>query len=229
MTKVFIAPGDSYNAAIAMFERAGFTVVKDYEDVDLICFLGGTDVDPAIYGAERDPHTQSPDKQRDAVEVALYRKFTASCPTKDGEDCGEYDLSCQGSCQGKTIPKVGICRGGQLLNVLNGGKMIQHLGKCISGDVEIDLSNEFGEKDLVKLRVDHHQGMLCTQDDRSELIAYFNNGGNPWPDYAIMYEDTKSLCFQPHPEWGHKGTEDYFFELIERYFGFVRKDTKCAA
>lgn len=197
-TKVFIAPGDSYNAAISMFERAGFTVVRDYEEVDLVCFLGGTDVDPAIYNEERGPHTQSPDRQRDAIEVALYRKFL-------------------------DVPKVGICRGGQLLNVLNGGKMIQHLGKCISGDVKDDMGRV--------MRVDHHQGMVHSHDDRSELMSYHRlpHTEIEWPDYAIMYESTKSLCFQPHPEWQHEPTRKYFFELIERYFGFARKNDACAA
>lgn len=192
MTKVFIAPGDSYHAAISMFERAGFEVTKDYEVVDLVCFLGGTDVDPAVYGEERGPYTQSPDKHRDAIEISLYKKFI-------------------------DVPKVGICRGGQLLNVLNGGKMIQHLGKCVSGDVLDDNGLE--------MRVDHHQGMLCSENDDSELISFLPRtySGNRWPDYAIFYEKTKSLCFQPHPEWGHRGTEDYFFKLIERYFGFARK------
>ncbi len=203
MTKVFIAPGDSYHAAINMFERAGFEVVKDYQEVDLICFLGGTDVDPAIYGEERGPHTQSPDRQRDEVEVALFRKFL-------------------------DVPKVGICRGGQLLNVLNGGKMIQHLGKTISGDVQVFVAANLARDDEHRImRVDHHQGMLAANDIGNGLLSWNERDDEDdykmWPDYAIVYEDTKSLCFQPHPEWGHKGTEDYFFELIEKYFGFSRK------
>lgn len=194
-TRVFIAPGDSYNAAIDMFERAGFTVVKDYESVDLVVFLGGTDVDPEIYGETRGPYTQAPDKTRDAVEVALYKRFIGTS-------------------------KVGICRGGQLLNVLNGGKMIQHLGKCTSGDVKAWM----GTVPIV-LRVDHHQGIIPAET--CEEITYHEGYPGDGTSYNIMYaglyEDTKSLCFQPHPEWGHKGTEDYFFELIERYFGFERK------
>lgn len=195
-TRVFIAPGDSYHAAIDMFERAGFEVVKSYEGVDLICFLGGTDVDPAVYGEERGPYTQSPDKQRDAIEVALYNKHIG-------------------------IPKVGICRGGQLLNVLNGGKMIQHLGKCVSGDVDNVHENLKKPWPIMTLRVDHHQGIKATASEN--CVAFFPMpDGGPVPDYAVWYSETQSLGFQPHPEWGHKGTEDYFFELIERYFGFKR-------
>jgi hypothetical protein len=185
-----------------MFERAGFETTKDYEGVDLVAFLGGTDVSPEIYGEERGPHTQAPDKQRDEIEIKLYKKFL-------------------------DIPKVGICRGGQLLNVLNGGKMIQHLGKCVSGDVM--MFDAVFDRGLVEVRVDHHQGMRVGWDKISSDIAWLDEEMVDSPDYVGFYEKTKSLCFQPHPEWGHKGTEDYFFELIERYFGMARKDTACAA
>ncbi len=188
MPNVFIVPGDSYNAAIKMFEKAGFNHTKDYQEVDLVCFLGGTDVDPAIYGEERGPYTQSPDVQRDKLEVGLYKKFLDT-------------------------PKVGICRGGQLLNVLNGGKMIQHISHGYSGDVDVG--------DMV-IRVDHHQGILPNSSAPDGCVWQAL-----YPDeqiaFGCYYPKTESLCFQPHPEWGHKGTEDYFFELIEHYFGFVRK------
>lgn len=198
MTKVFIAPGDSYNAAISMFEKAGFEVVKSFEEVDLICFLGGTDVDPAIYNEERGPYTQSPDRQRDAIEVSLYGKFL-------------------------DVPKVGICRGGQLLNVLNGGKMIQHLGKCISGDEPYVFDVESNYRTL---RVDHHQGIKAGEDG---LVLAWHDKHPLHPDYVVVYKGTNSLCYQAHPEWSHSETEDYFFELIERYFGFARKNDACAA
>lgn len=188
MKKVFIYPGDSYHAAIEMFERRGFEVVKDYEKVDLVCFLGGTDVDPGLYGEEPGPYTQKPDVNRDALEFAAFHRFAD-----------------------RNVPMVGICRGGQLLNVLNGGKMIQHLGEYVSGDVEM-LDSVRGE--LMIVRVDHHQGMRGKSGNNIIADAYI---GGDLPDYVVHYPETESLCFQPHPEWGHQGTEDYFFELIEEY------------
>lgn len=195
MKKVFIYPGDSYHAAIEMFERRGFEVVKDYEKVDLVCFLGGTDVDPLLYGGKPGPYTQSPDKARDVIEVAGFHRFAD-----------------------RDVPMVGICRGGQLLNVLNGGKMIQHLGEYVSGDVA---ALGYGDDRHLELRVDHHQGILLDETKAYRLAVM-----DAWPckevltiDYAGYYPETKSLCFQPHPEWGHQGTEDYFFELIEEYLG----------
>ena len=198
MTKprVFIYPGDSNHDAIEMFERRGFEVVKDFEQVDLVCFLGGTDVDPRVYGEEPGPYTQSPDKMRDSIEVTDF-----------------------GLWKSRGVPQVGICRGGQLLNVLNGGKMIQHLGYTVSGDVKMFRENH-DHSDVITVRVDHHQGMVVRED-----ISYiaFNPSIKGYPDYVIYYEDTKSLCVQFHPEWGHKGTEDYFFELIKAKIGLEGK------
>lgn len=197
--KVFIYPGDSYHSAIEMFSNRGFGVVKDFESVDLVCFLGGTDVDPAIYGEEPGPYTQAPDKMRDSIEVTDF-----------------------GLWKSRDVPMVGICRGGQLLNVLNGGRMIQHLGEYISGDVDLFGYTEpglaFESGYLGKVRVDHHQGIVAK--DGAELAwpgGWFHPGGEV--SYVAYYEDTKSLCFQAHPEWGHTGTEDYFFELIKTKIG----------
>ena len=38
---------------------------------DGLLLAGGTDVDPALYGAEPEPETETPDKQRDQVEFRL--------------------------------------------------------------------------------------------------------------------------------------------------------------
>lgn len=188
--KVLVLKGDSYKAVGSMFENHGYDVVYSTDGPrtpDLIVFTGGSDVSPYIYGEEPDG-ARGCDPVRDEFEKSIYEAHAG------------------------TVPMVGICRGGQLLNVLNGGKMIQHLGKTISGDVRDD-------EDRV-LRVDHHQGMLIDVAE-GELLSFLHPNielpVDETPDYAIYYPATKSLCFQPHPEWGHKGTEDYFFQLIDEY------------
>ena len=65
---------------------------------------GGTDVDPALYGATRAPETETPDRERDDYESALL----LSALTRD-------------------LPVLAICRGLQLFNVAFGGTLIQHL------------------------------------------------------------------------------------------------------
>ena len=73
--------------------------------LDGLLLSGGGDIDPALYGAEPDPHLQGVDAERDAFEVALVRRAIA-----------------------RRIPVLGVCRGSQVINVARGGSLIQHLG-----------------------------------------------------------------------------------------------------
>ncbi|WP_059008519.1 gamma-glutamyl-gamma-aminobutyrate hydrolase family protein [Streptomyces specialis] len=69
-----------------------------------LVIAGGPDVDPARYGAPRDPRTGPPAPERDAWELALI----------------EAALS-------RRMPLLGVCRGMQLLNVALGGTLRQHV------------------------------------------------------------------------------------------------------
>jgi putative glutamine amidotransferase len=72
--------------------------------IDGLMLAGGADVDPSSYGEERHPETVDTVPERDAFEIALTRAAI------------ERDL-----------PVLGICRGMQLLNVVRGGTLLQHL------------------------------------------------------------------------------------------------------
>jgi putative glutamine amidotransferase len=72
--------------------------------VDGLILAGGRDIDPAAYGAEREPATDEPHALRDAFEIALARRAME-----------------------RDIPVLGVCRGMQLLNVARGGTLIQDL------------------------------------------------------------------------------------------------------
>ena len=72
--------------------------------LDGLILAGGSDLDPALYGAEPDPRTTGVRPARDAGEVALLRAAI------------EADL-----------PTLGICRGMQLMSAHAGGSLVQHL------------------------------------------------------------------------------------------------------
>jgi len=72
--------------------------------VDALVLAGGSDVDPASYGATPHPTVVHVTPERDAFEVALARRAL------------ERDL-----------PFLGICRGMQIMNVARGGDLIQDL------------------------------------------------------------------------------------------------------
>ncbi|MFK4226255.1 gamma-glutamyl-gamma-aminobutyrate hydrolase family protein [Streptomyces sp. NPDC019890] len=78
--------------------------------LDGLVIAGGADVEPLRYGAEPDPRTGPPARERDAWELALIRAALAS-----------------------GTPLLGICRGLQLLNVALGGTLVQHLDGHVGG------------------------------------------------------------------------------------------------
>jgi putative glutamine amidotransferase len=88
-------------------------VVPPYEElagdiadsVDALVIGGGEDVDPARYGEE--PHTAT------------------RAPRDPNQDAGELAITAAAIERG--LPVLAICRGCQVLNVLYGGGLIQHL------------------------------------------------------------------------------------------------------
>lgn len=113
-------------------ERAGgrALVVPPSEDgieetldvLDGIVFSGGIDIDPAVYGAERHPATDPAQAHRDAGELRLL------------EAALERDL-----------PTLAICRGFQLLNVLRGGDLVQHLPEEVGHEGHRETLGVFSE------------------------------------------------------------------------------------
>ncbi|WP_328860044.1 gamma-glutamyl-gamma-aminobutyrate hydrolase family protein [Streptomyces sp. NBC_00306] len=78
--------------------------------LDGLVIAGGADVEPARYGAQADPRTGPPARDRDAWELALVHAALAT-----------------------GTPLLGICRGMQLLNVALGGTLVQHLDGHVGG------------------------------------------------------------------------------------------------
>lgn len=86
---------------------AGIEPVRNPESLkglDGLLLSGGSDVNPKYYGQQRLRESETPDDARDALELALLKEALAA-----------------------NLPVLGICRGLQLLNVFQGGTLIQHL------------------------------------------------------------------------------------------------------
>jgi putative glutamine amidotransferase len=74
------------------------------DGIDGLIVTGGRDVDPSSYGHDPHPSTDEPDRGRDVWEFALIAAALR-----------------------RHLPVLGICRGAQMLNVVLGGTLHQHL------------------------------------------------------------------------------------------------------
>jgi putative glutamine amidotransferase len=103
--------------------------------IDGLVLVGGEDIDPAAYGAEREAGTDRPNARRDAAELALLRGAL------------ERDL-----------PLLAICRGAQLLNVAFGGDLVQEVGDHLDPALHRPVPGTFGRHD-VSLEGGHVRGL----------------------------------------------------------------------
>ena len=198
---------------VTMWKRWGWEIANAPGLADVIQFTGGEDVSPDLYGEVPHP-TTAYNFKRDELCIKLF----------------DYAVEAGISC-------VGICRGGQILNVLNGGKMFQHCdGHAIRGTHEATIL-ESGLK--VQVTSTHHQIMRPNRDKgivlmeadklgtfKEHMALKFNSGdpryfitdGHEEDDVeAIYYPDTNSLCYQPHPEYCDEKSD-----CVQAYKSFLR-------
>ena len=74
------------------------------DSVDALILTGGGDIDPIRYAGRRHDTNYGIDQERDTLELAL--------------GAGVIDSG---------LPTLGICRGAQILNVVQGGRLIEHI------------------------------------------------------------------------------------------------------
>lgn len=206
---------DQPNAAIKDFLKdAGFDTCYDVGNADLVLFTGGADVSPHFYGEEIHPQT-SYSTYRDDACASLY------------EDALQRDL-----------PMVGICRGAQFLNVMNGGRLWQHVDKHGLTQCHDMIDVKSGRKWSVTST--HHQ--MMRPHTTGEVLAIANEStfkqnmvGNsvnnvvddPHDVEVVWYNLTNCLCFQPHPEYrgDHvQETKTYFWTLFKSCFPQIVPD-----
>lgn len=134
----------------------GIAPSEALERMDGLLLIGGADVHPHRYGAEPDPLVSLElDEARDALDIELLEGALA-----------------------RDIPVVAICRGLQLLNVVSGGSLIQHIpghrndeadapSKSIQHRIWIapgsKLASVVGAGGQVRVNSLHHQGLMEAQ------------------------------------------------------------------
>ena len=214
LMKVFVS-GDCYaqDIVVMLLKYDGPTRFKratTLEQADMILYTGGADVSPKFYGEKAISGTHV-DEGRDSFDLMIFREARK-----------------------RNLLQVGICRGSQFLNVVNGGKLWQ------------DINNHAGKSHLVldclskkSIVVNslHHQGIILHQD--AYMLAYAEESTNKTSEEgrwacldthknrnekdveAFWYSKNRCLGVQWHPELPSASSEcvDKFFEYIEKYKG----------
>lgn len=217
--RVYVVGGNNFLYQ-RMFNERKFIFSNYLNSADLVVFTGGEDVSPYLYKENMHRTTRS-NPDRDEREKKIFEAALAL-----------------------ELPMVGICRGGQFLNVMCGGSMYQDVDAHTTAHDMIIA----GIGRVIRATSTHHQ-MMRPKENEAEVLAYalestkrdnmLNGGGiarlivnrpqqnNQYKDPEVVYyEKQKCLCFQPHPEFGGddvKELRNYFFDLIEDIFE-VSKD-----
>jgi putative glutamine amidotransferase len=175
---------------LAVMESEPEAALEVLDRVDGLMLLGGGDLDPATYGAERHEKVYGMDGERDALELALVREAIA-----------------------RAMPVLAICRGLQVLNVALGGTLIQHLpdlrgivqhgvpggGGTVMHDAKVTPGSRLQEitgQEVLATSSHHHQavdalgqGLTVTARSDDGVIEALEHGGPGW-----------TVAVQWHPE-----------------------------
>jgi GMP synthase-like glutamine amidotransferase len=193
------------------------TEVLDPFDADIVMLTGGSDISPSLYGEEA-LNTTKTNPKRDAAEVSLIARVRNRAYKKN-----------------QRVAFIGICRGAQLLCTLSGGSLWQHVHNHGVDHTVKDLATNR----IYKCSSTHHQQMrmpipdakvkfsiLAIALDRNDEVRRetekFGVVERPQTHdcmdiEAMWFEDTKSLCFQPHPEYlGYPQCKNLFMEYVRK-------------
>lgn len=203
------APLDLYFAdyALAVIEAGGLPIHIPLDvdpatlvrRIDGVLLPGGTDVDPARYGADPHPEILALEPARDELELALLDGAVA-----------------------RDLPVLGICRGLQLINVFAGGTLHQHVAPHSRFDlpphteehgVEIKDGSTLHALYGPSRRVNtlHHQ--TVDRPGAGLTVTAISDDGEV---EGLEHEDARLIAVQWHPELMHgRATDPIFGWLVE--------------
>lgn len=180
--KAFIVYSDYATAQFV--QSMGYEITDEKYEADLFVFTGGSDIPPSLYN-QIPKFAHGVDNQRTDAELKIIKLA--------------HSLK---------IPMLGICRGAQLLNVVSGGSLFQHVTSHTRDHVV------YGDHGEFMVTSSHHQMMIPDPEGKGEILlhakglsdVYLGNDQYESPEdlvepEVILYKGLKTLCVQPHPEW----------------------------
>jgi gamma-glutamyl-gamma-aminobutyrate hydrolase PuuD len=202
MKSVYVVGPDS--AIQGMFTARGWAISKHSDIADLICFTGGADVSPFLYGETNHRSHNNEERDREEIRILRERPF------------------------GKAA--VGICRGAQFLNVMAGGRMWQHVNNHTGPHDARDLTSD----KIVLVTSTHHQMMrqtnlgivlmiaqeaACKESAYERITVSAFDPSEAYDTECVYYPRFNYLCYQPHPEYvaADHECQHVFFKYIDSY------------
>lgn len=196
----------SYHQPFREFGEAAYEVEllwTDPQSINLVVFTGGSDVSPALYGQEASNGTFTAPR-RDIFEGVAYVKARSF-----------------------NLRMAGICRGAQFLNVMAGGKLIQHIENHTQYHQMRTIEDEEFEVSST-----HHQMIVPPEDHvlvgwsakrRSGVyIGASNKHIKPFPEFeteAVYLPKIRAVGMQYHPEMMADNSDGFKFaeKMVAKY------------
>ena len=100
-------------------------VEQTLDALDGLVFSGGADLDPAGYDADPHPETNGIRPERDRAELTL-----------------------MGAALERDMPILAVCRGMEIMNVLRGGDLVQHLPEVVGDEKHKHTPGVFADHDV---------------------------------------------------------------------------------
>jgi len=204
----------SYYRPFKMFGRLASNpnlLTEKPDEILAVVFTGGSDVNPSIYGEDRNLKTHY-NPERDEFEKAVFEKAVSL-----------------------GLPIIGICRGSQLCCALQKeGLLVQHIQNHGIGGVH-PIKTDDGR--IIQVTSTHHQnqtlpkGAIAVAWAEPKRSKLYEGAPNKFIDLekeydVVFYPDTNALGIQYHPEYMDEKSTGFTYveELCKRFFGLQRID-----
>lgn len=213
VAKTYYIVGALDHSVDSLFSRIyGMDRTSDMDACDLMIFTGGEDIDPALYNEKPLKNTHF-NEARDELEIEAYWIGYS-----------------------KNKQMIGICRGAQLIHVMHGYTLWQHVSGHAIGGREHD-TFDIPSGAYVRTTSCHHQMMRVDPKEDKPKYKVIGIAAETTQRHSVektertssstrvfrndievlWYPEDRHLCYQGHPEYRKAECLLYFTALMKRY------------